>query len=132
MVIGLPGDRRDRDLIATFSASFPFVSEFVIHDLINRRGRGENEVPILLRARLPANVPSQIAPNQSEAVQLAWHRVQPGERLVIIADEVDDALHILESLSSHDEDAACVSPLAPVELMEERGHGSHAYAHRGW
>jgi len=132
MVIGLPGDRRDRELIGTFSAAIEFADAFVLHDLADRRGRKPDEVPLLLKGRLPANVPVEIAVDQKEAVRLAWKNIKPGDRLIVIADEVDDAIAALELVAGSDEGAACEFPLAPMELLEDRGRGSNTYAHRGW
>jgi cyanophycin synthetase len=133
MVLGLPGDRRDKDLIATASATVPFVDEYVLHDLLDRRGRAPNEVPQLLKSRLPGNIPMEFADNQHEAVHKAWRRVRPGDRLVVIADEVDDALEAIRSLSScAEEDAACESPLSPVELMGKPEGQRDAHTYRGW
>src|SRR5205085_9185924 len=77
MVICLPGDRRDRDLAATFSATFGFVDEYLLHDCGERRERQPNEVPHLLKARIPANVPCEIASNQEEGFNKGWRRVKP-------------------------------------------------------
>ncbi len=113
MVIGLPGDRRDNDLLATAKATLPFVDEYVLHDLLDRRGRAENEVPQLLQSALRPDAPYEYAPEQQQAVMQAWKRVEPGDRLIVIADVVDDALHTLRLLSDAlAEDAACLTPMA--------------------
>jgi cyanophycin synthetase len=113
MVIGLPGDRRDEDLIATFEASIPFVDEYVLHDLKNDlRGRGLNEIPLMLQSRLPDGIPSALTTDQHDGVLLAWEKLQPGDRLIVIADEVDEAYKFLSGLTATDrEEAACSSPL---------------------
>jgi cyanophycin synthetase len=134
IVLGLPGDRRDHDLVATASATVPFVDEYVLHDLKDRRERRENEVPELIRSRLPSNLPSAVAPDQHRAIQQAWGMARPGDRLVVIADETDDALATLRSLfKSSDDEAGCESPLAtdPVPLFGKTyGGGDAAHAYR--
>lgn len=120
MVIGLPGDRRDSDLMATIDATIPFVDEYILHDLLDRRGREENEVPKLMQSRLPPDRPCTIIANQHEATLEAWRRAKAGDRLVIIADVVDDSLSTLSGLAdSVAEDAACLTPMSlsqPDEL----------------
>lgn len=53
LVAGLPGDRRDKDLVATIEATLPFASEYVFYDLTELRGRAPRELPTLLAASLP-------------------------------------------------------------------------------
>jgi cyanophycin synthetase len=113
MVIGLPGDRRDEDLRATFEATLPFVDEYILHDLEDRRERAENEVPHLMASSIPTDKSYEIVPDQNEGILHAWKRVRPGDRLVVIADIVDKSLELLQSLAeSVTEDASCVAPLS--------------------
>jgi cyanophycin synthetase len=119
MVLGLPGDRRDEDLIATVQATRAFADEYVLHDLEDRRGRAENEVPKLLRAQLPKSVRTTLAANQREALRTAWQRVRPSDRLLVTADIVDDtieALQELEEAATGAQEAGCGAPLDD-ELM---------------
>jgi cyanophycin synthetase len=113
LVIGLPGDRRNEDLCATIAATASFVDEYVLFDHRDRRGRAKNEVPRLLRRQLPPGVPCQLASNEETALSKAWQRVRPGDRLVVIVDEVDGTLQAVDALvESVTMDAACISPIA--------------------
>lgn len=113
MVIGLPGDRRDEDLAASIDATIPFVDEYVLHDLEDRRDRAVDEVPRLLQSRLPAHVPCALAASEREGILSAWERLLPGDRLIVIADVVDTTIETLSTLAeSIALDAACVAPLA--------------------
>jgi cyanophycin synthetase len=113
MVLGLPGDRRDEDLIATFKATLPFVDEYVLSDERDRRGREVMEIPRLMQSHLPADKPHELAANQREAIQKGWKRVKPGDRLIIIADKVDEAIEIAGTLAiSNDDDGECVYPVS--------------------
>jgi hypothetical protein len=68
------------------------------------------EVPTLLTNALPDGIPSQCVPSQAAGVEQAWRRVRAGERLVLIADEVDEALDLLYELVEADaRQAECVS-----------------------
>jgi cyanophycin synthetase len=110
VLVGLPGDRRDADLRATVQAFLPQAHEFVFYDQTDRRGRAPMEVPTLLTNAVPDGIPSQCVPSQAAGVEQAWQRVRPGERLVLIADEVDEALDLLYELVEADaQQAECVS-----------------------
>jgi cyanophycin synthetase len=112
LAIGLPGDRRDEDLIATFKETLAFADEYVLYDLTDRRGRAEKEVPHLLLTCLSNDKPFEYASSEANAVWQAWRRVQANDRLVIIADMVDGTLEILHSLAqANPEDASCESPI---------------------
>jgi cyanophycin synthetase len=111
MAIGLPGDRRDEDLLATFQATLPAVDEYVLYDLKDRRGRAELEVPRMMKSCVAPGTPYHFAADQREAILRAFQRTRAGDRLVIIADIVDDALEVLQALSEVDEDSACESPV---------------------
>ncbi|HEX8523163.1 MAG TPA: cyanophycin synthetase [Tepidisphaeraceae bacterium] len=134
VVLGLPGDRRDQDLIATASATVSFSDEYVLHDLLDLRGRKPNEVPMLIKNRLPSNIPCEIAPTEEEAIAKAWRKCKPGERILIIADEVDLTLKTIRNLSrSAEEDASCTSPLSPAEIFDREQDDAHdAHTYRTW
>jgi cyanophycin synthetase len=110
VLVGLPGDRRDADLRATVQALLPRADEFVFYDQTDRRGRAPMEVPDLLANTVPDGMACRCAPSQAAGVEEAWRRVGPGERLILIADEVDEALDLLYELVEADaQNAACVS-----------------------
>jgi cyanophycin synthetase len=109
LLFTLPGDRRDEDLRATLEATRPFADAYVLYDTLERRGRAEGEIPQLLSSWLPPDVPCVLAGGQQEGLALAWQQVRAGERLVLIADIVENAVHHLQELTSALEaDAACV------------------------
>ena len=118
MVMGLPGDRRDEDLIATFQVTIPIVDAYTLHDLRDRREREPGEVPALLRQHIPANVPCEVAAGQEDGIRKAWQRVRPGDRLIITADEVEEAIAMIRAFheADHEEDA-CVLPVSHDDMF---------------
>ncbi|QRK13392.1 hypothetical protein JQX13_00520 [Archangium violaceum] len=114
MVMGLPGDRRDEDILATTQASLPFVDEYVFHDLKDRRGRAELEIPQLMRSCLASDTPHHFAADQREGILLGFQLSRPGDRLVIIADLVEEALEVLEALADVEvgEEGTCEAPVS--------------------
>jgi cyanophycin synthetase len=119
MSFTLPGDRRDEDLIESTRATLTYVDAYVIYDSEDRRGRNVNEVAELMCQQLPPDVSCSTARGQHEGIHLAWSQVKPGERLIVICDEIDESLAILHSLAkSIDDDWACVNPLIAEPVNE--------------
>lgn len=119
LVVGLPGDRRDEDLIATIKTTVPYVDRYILHDLQDQRERQPGEVPLLLRQHLPDEAECHFAANQREAVYKAWAHVQPGDGLIVIADLVDETIAVLRNLTSPlAEDAACTLPLSHAPSLD--------------
>jgi cyanophycin synthetase len=117
MALTLPGDRRDEDIIETTKATIPFADAYVLYDSEDRRGRADNEIPTLMRQHLPENVPCEFAQGQLAGILQAWQQVQPGDRLIVICDEVTEALEILHTLAeSVSQDTICTDPLTPEEI----------------
>jgi cyanophycin synthetase len=95
---GLPGDRRPEDLRECIRASASFAHEWILHDLADRRAQAPGAVPELLRSALPDGSSCHIARNARDALRLGWASVRPGDRLVVIADVVDDLLQWLSEM----------------------------------
>ncbi len=113
MVIGLPGDRRNEDLCATIEAVRGVADTYVLYDLADLRGRAARELPIMLSECVPADRPCVFASNQREGIARGWQRVVPGDRLVVIVDEVEDAIEQIHNLrEAISQDAACIMPIA--------------------
>jgi cyanophycin synthetase len=110
MMIGLPGDRRDGDLIETFNVTRSFVDAYVINQQEDLRERKVMEVPMLLRDQLPPEVPCALAESQRDGIRKAWQWVKPGDRLMVIADMTDEAVEILRELGDERySQGACVA-----------------------
>jgi cyanophycin synthetase len=122
MVIGLPGDRRDQDITATFEETLPYVNHYVLHDLKDRRERAKDEVPRLMANSILPGTPYDIADDQREAVFKAWEKVKPGDRMVIVADIVDETYETLQSLAESKGDSSCESPLSSEQQEPRDGH----------
>jgi cyanophycin synthetase len=113
LVAGLPGDRRDEDLVATIEATLPFADTYVLYDLADLRGRAPRELPTLLAEHVPAERPCVFASTQQEGIARGWQRVVPGDRLVVIVDEVESAIDQIHRLrAALTQDAACLTPIA--------------------
>jgi cyanophycin synthetase len=113
MVLALPGDRRDEDLRTSVQATLGYADEYVLYDSKDLRGRQLEEVPTILQRCLRPGTRSWIVPTMRDALEYAWGRVQPGDRLVFIADEVDGVPEMLRAVTARPgEDGACEAPIA--------------------
>src|SRR5262249_61819705 len=79
-------------------------------------GRAAYEVPRLLCRHLPAHIPCAYTPNQRAAILRAWDSIQPGERLIVIADIVEETVQTLQTLAEGTSAAAETPCRAPVLL----------------
>ena len=115
MLMTLPGDRRDADLRATLEATFGWAHEYVFHDEPRLRGRAPEEVPRLLLRHLAGDgrAAGHVARDVRDALDHAWRRLRPGDRLVFLADDVAEAMELLRAVARPSEaDAACTEPVA--------------------
>ncbi len=92
MVISVPGDRRDEDIRESVEACLPHFSHFVCKADSNRRGRGHDEVPQLMRGYLidlgvkDSNI--SVIADEEPAVDYALNMAEEGDLLVITADDL--------------------------------------------
>jgi cyanophycin synthetase len=92
IVISVPGDRRDEDIRACVEACLPHFTHFVCKADNNRRGRGHDEVPQLVRGHLlelgidDANI--AVVPDEVDAVNHALEAGEEGDLLVITGDDL--------------------------------------------
>ena len=86
----------------------------MLHDLKDLRERAVLEVPRLMSGCLTDDTPYAFAMDQREGILRGFQRTQPGDRLVIIADIVDEALRVLEALADVEvgEEEACEDPVS--------------------
>ncbi len=91
-VLGAPGDRRDEDILAIADETADHFDHFICKPDDNLRGRGEEEIPNMLRARLeekgvdPASI--EINTHEREAVARALGMAAEDDLLVIFGDNI--------------------------------------------
>jgi cyanophycin synthetase len=90
-VISIPGDRRDEDVATAARILAPHFDVFICKADGNRRGRGHDEIPQLMRACLLENGVDasaiHIVPEEPEAVALGLNMAGEGDLLVINGDD---------------------------------------------
>jgi cyanophycin synthetase len=92
VVLGAPGDRRDEDIETIADIAAKHFDYFVCRCDDHRRGRGDDEVAQMLRARLihngikPENV--DIVVDEQASIDHALAKCAPGDLLLVLADKV--------------------------------------------
>ena len=90
-VISIPGDRRDEDVATAARILAPHFDVFICKADGNRRGRGHDEIPQLMKACLLENGVDasaiHIVPEEPEAVALGLNIAGEGDLLVINGDD---------------------------------------------
>jgi cyanophycin synthetase len=90
VVLAGPGDRRDEDLLAIAAAVAGRFDHYVCRRDDSLRGRGGDEVPKLIAARLrERGVPEariSIIPDEQEAIDAALNMGRQGDLLLVFAD----------------------------------------------
>jgi cyanophycin synthetase len=104
IVISVPGDRRDEDIRESVRACLPHFTHFICNADINRRGRGHDEVPQLLRSYLlEEGVPEDniwVIADEEPAVDHALEMAEAGDLVVITADDLQRTWKQIINLNS--------------------------------
>ena len=92
-VLAAPGDRRDEDILAIADAAAGHFDRYICKADDNRRGRGKDEVPEMLRHQLMENGISdhsiRVIPAETEAVKAALKIAREGDLVVIFGDNIE-------------------------------------------
>ncbi len=92
VLLAAPGDRRDEDIVDIARTAAGHFDLYVCRRDDYRRGRGEDEVPQMLRtAMLEAGVAEDaiyVVPDEQEATQRILELGRPGDLLVIFGDKI--------------------------------------------
>jgi cyanophycin synthetase len=92
LVIAMPGDRRDEDIIEAAKIVASTFDSFVCKADDDRRGRGHDEVPMLLKKTLETNGVDakdiQVIPSEADAVEAALESCSPGDLVIILGDNI--------------------------------------------
>ena len=91
-VLAAPGDRRDQDIRAIADAAAGHFDHYLCKADDNRRGRGKDEVPQMLRRQLLENgigdKSIQVIPAETEAVRTSLEIAREGDLVVVFGDNI--------------------------------------------
>jgi len=92
LVLAMPGDRRDEDIIEAAQIVAQHFDSFICKADDSRRGRGHDEVPLLLKKTLlEAGVNEQaiqVIPSELDAIEQALTDCHEGDLLIILGDDI--------------------------------------------
>jgi len=121
VVLSAPGDRRDEDIRRIAEIASSHFDHFVCRCDDNRRGRGDDEVAVMLKNRLlemdVAADRIEIVPDEQEANTRALELAQPGDLVLMFGDNVKRTWkQIIYFNSGSRVDSGQKSAATPVDL----------------
>jgi cyanophycin synthetase len=122
IVISVPGDRRDEDIRESVQACLPHFTHFVCNADINRRGRGHDEVPQLIRKYLlefgvdDSNI--WVIADEVPAIDHALNMAEAGDLVLITADDLQRAWKQIINLNSDKPESKEIIPGTKVFVPE--------------
>ena len=123
LVISVPGDRRDEDILDSIKACLPQFTHFICKADNNRRGRGNDEIPQLMRKYLmelgvdDANI--TVFADEEPAVDYALNAAEAGDLLVITADELTRTWKQIVNFNTEESAEKATVPGTKVYLPEK-------------
>jgi cyanophycin synthetase len=123
IVMSVPGDRRDEDIRESIAACLPQFTHFVCKADINKRGRGHDELPQLMRKFLlelgvdDKNIST--FSDENEAIESALNSAEEGDLLVITADDLPRAWKQIINLNSERPESKETIPGTKVFVQEK-------------
>jgi cyanophycin synthetase len=92
VILSAPGDRRDEDIREIAAIAAAHFDYFICRCDDGRRGRGHDEVAIMLKNRLLEEGISidqiEVIPNEQEAVSRALEMAEVGDLLLVLGDNI--------------------------------------------
>jgi len=122
MVMSAPGDRRDKDIRDSVAACLPHFTHFVCKADSNRRGRGDDEIPQLIRSYLlelgvdDSNI--TVIADEEPAVDHALSMAEAGDLVVITADDLQRTWKQIINLNSDTQENKKTIPGTKVFVPE--------------
>ncbi len=125
-VASMPGDRRDEDIRDSAKTLAGHFDHYICKADDNRRGRGDDEIPQLLRSGLIDNGVSEeiitIIQDEQEAVATAMGLAQEGDLLVIFGDNITRCWkQIIYHGGDHSDQQQDSPDVIPPPMQEEIG-----------
>ena len=120
-VAAMPGDRRDEDIVDGAKALAGHFDHYFLKPDDDRRGRGEMEVPNMLRDVLLQHGVSDsqitLVGSEVEAIDRGLETAQPGDLLVVFADELARSWKQIIYFKKAEREAAAVAPTKPERTV---------------
>jgi cyanophycin synthetase len=92
IVLSAPGDRRDEDIRDIAEIAAGHFDHFICRCDDNRRGRGEDEIAVMLKNKLLEEGVSadriEVVPDEQEATSRALEMSEAGDLVLVLADNI--------------------------------------------
>ena len=92
IVMSAPGDRRDEDIREIAEIAAGHFDHFICRCDDNRRGRGKDEVAVMLKnTLLEKGIESdriEVIPDEQESTSRALQMAEPGDLILVLADDI--------------------------------------------
>jgi cyanophycin synthetase len=122
-VLAAPGDRRDEDIRAIADKAAGVYDHYICKADDHRRGRGDDEVPQMLRARLLESGIDEdrieVIPNELQAVDAALAMAREGDLVVIFGDNIERCWKQVAGHQIGEGQVAGVAATKPVQSFVE-------------
>jgi cyanophycin synthetase len=124
IVMAMPGDRRDEDIIEAANIVADTFDSFVCKADDDRRGRGPDEVPMLLKKTLEAkgvnSADIEVIPSEKDAVEAGLASCAPGDLLIILGDNITRCWKQIVHFNSVSENQTDDSDSSPSQDYPEK------------
>lgn len=122
-VLGAPGDRRDGDILAIADETAPHFDHFICKADDDLRGRGPDEVPRMLQARLKERgieaASIEVVADEREAVDRALRLAQEDDLVVIFGDRISRCWKQIIHFEPGGTERQAAEPTRPVHSFVE-------------
>ena len=123
VVLSAPGDRRDEDILGIVDVAAGHFDHFICRCDDNRRGRGHDEVAVMMQKRLLENGISptsiEVIPDEQEATARALEMAAAGDLILVLGDNTKRAWkQIIYFKSGSRVDGPDNKPTNPVDLPD--------------
>jgi cyanophycin synthetase len=122
-VLAAPGDRRDEDIRAIATEASGHFDHYICRADDRRRGRGDDEVPQMLREQLLADGVDtdviDIVPDEVVSVSNALEMAQEGDLVVLFADDVRRSWNQVIHYEADNDAASAAEAAKPVNSFVE-------------
>ncbi len=126
VVLSAPGDRRDEDIHEIAETAAGHFDYFICRCDDNRRGRGQDEVAVMLKSKLLecgiAADRIEVIANEKDATDKALEIAAAGDLLLVLADDIKRSWKQIIYFTAQSEDGAGVKKATvSIELPETGG-----------
>jgi len=125
VVLSAPGDRRDQDIEEIADIAAGHFDHFICRCDDHRRGRGEDEVAQMLKARLMLQGVSEdridVIPGEYAAVEHALQMAATGDLVLVLADKVKRSWKQIVHFNSGISSAPMIRRSEPVQVPDLEG-----------